>query len=92
MKNDNSIIFTSDNLLDNIDKLGPWSSYGLARIALKHYFPEYYDEDGNCDVSIEVELCAKLGCEYWNDVIIKYQTEVGYDAPDGFNPDYVNEF
>lgn len=86
-------LFTSENLIENIEKLGPWSAYGLASSALMHYFPDAYDEDGNCKEGtiMEVELCYKLGCAYWQDVIIKFQNEVGYNAPDGFNPDAVNE-
>jgi hypothetical protein len=85
-------IFTTENLLDNLDKMGAWSSYGMASEALKHYFPEEYDEDGNCDTSKEVDLLQKLGCNYWQDAIKKYHTEVGYVAPDGFNPNCVNEY
>lgn len=84
-------IFTPENLIENIDRLGPWSSYGLASEALKHYFPKMYDEDGYCDIIKEVELLKKLGFVYWNEVIVKYQTEVGYKAENGFNPDCVNE-
>jgi len=84
-------IFTPDNLLDNLDKLGAWSAYGLASSALLHYFPDEYDENGDCSIQREVELVEKLGCHSWQDVIIKYQNEVGYDAPNGFNTDCVNE-
>lgn len=84
-------IFTPENLLDNLDKLGAWSAYGLASEALKYYFPEEYDENGDCDTIREAELSEKLGCKYWQDVIIKYQNEVGYKAPNGFDPKYVNE-
>ncbi len=72
-------VFTSDNLIENIEKLGAWSAYGLASSALQHYFPNKYDVDGNCDTIKEVELCERLGCNTWQEVIIKYQMEVGYD-------------
>lgn len=85
-------VFTSENLIENIHKLGAWSSYGLAEMALKHYFPNEFDEDGNCDIDREIELMGKLGCDTWHDAIIKYQKEVGYDAPDGFNPKAVNQY
>jgi hypothetical protein len=85
-------IFTPENLIENLDKLGPWSAYGLASEALRHYFPESYDEDGNCEVSEEANLLEKLGCQYWHDVIIKYHKEVGYVAPNGFDSRIVNEF
>lgn len=87
-----TFVFTPDNLLDNLEKLGAWSSYGLASSALKHYFPEEYDEDGYCDTLKECELLGRLGCNTWQDVIAKYQNEVGYDAPDGFNPLAVNQY
>lgn len=83
------IIFTLDNLIDNADKLGPWSSYGLASEALKHYFPEEYDEDAGCSTQREVELVDKLGCKYWSDVVIKYHKEVGYKK---LRKGYVNMF
>jgi hypothetical protein len=28
---DSSIIFTPENLIENIDKLGAWSAYGLGK-------------------------------------------------------------
>lgn len=87
-----AFIFTPENLIENIDKVGAWSSYGLAETALKHYFPEEYDEDDHCPTMKELELVGKLGCNSWHDVIIKYQKEVGYDAPNGFNPKAVNEY
>jgi len=85
------MLFTPENLIDNIEEIGPWSIYGLACEALQHYFPEEYDEDGYCPIEKELEMLKKLGCFYWGDVVIKYQTEVGYNAQDGFNPDLVND-
>jgi len=85
-------VITSDNLIENIDKIGPWSIYGLASIAIKHYFPNEYDADDYCSTVREAELCTELGCMYWQDVVIKYQTEVGYKCPGGFNPEYVNAY
>ena len=64
--------FTTDNLLDNLHLIGPWSQYGLATIALQYYFPTYYDESNFCDPSIEVQLLQRIGCSFWRDVIIKY--------------------
>jgi hypothetical protein len=87
-------VFTPENLLANIDKIGAWSAYGLATEALRHYFPDEYDEDGNCYYGSprEAELLSKIGCSTWQDAIIKYQKEVGYVAPDGFNTEVVNEY
>ena len=87
---------TPDNLIENIEKLGGWSLYGLASTALKHWFPNEYDEDGNCIAGLdrEIELCSKIGCDLWSDVVIKFQNEVGYNVtnPNGFSPDAVNEY
>lgn len=85
-------IFTPENLIENIEKIGAWSSWCLAETALQHYFPEEFDDDGNCDVQREIELCDKIGCKYWHDVIVKFQKEVGYNTPNGFDTDYVNEY
>jgi hypothetical protein len=82
--------YTPENIIKNLDKIGPWSAYGLARIALKHYFPDEYDEDGECNVTRECELMDSLGCMYWHDLIRKFQNEVGYNAPDGFDEGFVN--
>lgn len=82
-------VFTPENLIDNIDKLGPWSAYSLASEALQHYFPEEYADDAWVPVQREVELLRKLGCELWRDAIIKYQKEVGYKE---LNHDIVNEY
>lgn len=82
-------VFTPDNIIENIEKLGAWSAYGLASSALKHYFPDEYDENDFCEVDKEIELMRSLGCESWQDVIKKYSSEIGYEYP--FNPDAVNE-
>jgi hypothetical protein len=93
---DKSFVFTPDNLIENIEKVGAWSSYALASVALQHYFPSEYDENGNCEKGVirEIELCDMLDCKYWHDVIIKFQNEVGYKVtnPNGFSPDFVNEY
>jgi hypothetical protein len=88
--NTEKFVFTRDNFIDNLEKIGVWSIYGLASEALQYYFPEEYDEDGHCDSLKEIELADKLGCQYWQDVVIKYHNEVGYKFP--FDPEYVNEF
>lgn len=80
--------FTPKNLIENLDKLGGWSAYGLASSALQHYFPEAY-EDGFCLTSNEAQLLPLIGCEYWEDIIVKYHKEVGYKY---LNPDVVNEY
>lgn len=84
-------IFTPENLIENIHKIGAWSIYGLATEALKYYFPDEYDEYNNCKVEREIELLQKMKLNCWQDVVIKYQKEVGYVAPDGFNTNCVNE-
>ena len=81
-------VFTPDNLLDNIQRLGAWSSYGLASEALQHYFPEEYENDKSVSVQREVELLEKIDCTFWSDVVIKYHKEIGYK---NLRPDYVNE-
>lgn len=82
--------FTPSNLIENIDKLGALSAYGLASIALEYYFPEEIEEE-SISTEKQIELLEKLGCDTWQDVIIKYQNEIGYDAPNGFNPVCVND-
>ncbi len=84
--------FTPENIIENIEKVGAWSSYGLAGTALKHYFPDEYDEEGYCEVERENELLHSLDCNYWHDLIIKFQKEVGYNAHNGFSKEYVNEY
>lgn len=88
---ESDFIFTPENLLDNLHKLGAWSSYGLASIALQHYFPEEYDQNDGCDTNREVELLEKLGVNYWQDAIVKYHKEIGYEAHRLSNTMYVNE-
>lgn len=83
--------YTPENIIQNLENVGPWSSYYLAEIALQHYFPEECKGETYCEPSRMVELADELGCPYWQDLIIKYQNEVGYDAPDGFDIEYVNQ-
>lgn len=83
---------TPENLIENIEKIGAWSIYGLATEALQYYFPREYDENDCCDTQREVQLLQELGFNCWQDVVIKYQKEVGYKVPDDFNLAAVNEF
>ena len=71
---------TTDNLIENLPKIGAWSSYSLASEALQFYFPKEYDKEGDCILGTkrEMDLCFKLECNSWQDVIIKYHKEIGY--------------
>ena len=82
-------IFTPDNLLDNLEKVGAWSIYGLASIAIKHYFPEIYDKDGYCPTAKEADCLVKMGFCTWDQIVVKYHKEIGYKE---FSPTYVNEY
>jgi hypothetical protein len=95
MSKKSEFLFTKENLIENISKVGVWSAYGLAQEALRYYFPDEYEEDGEClgGVQRELELLEKLGCNSWQEVIIKYHREVGYKPKGGrFNPLAVNLF
>jgi len=81
--------FTKENLIDNLENLGVWSSYGLATIALEYYFPKKY-EDGKIKTGDEAELLSEIGCKLWIDAVKKYHSEVGY-TDSQLNPDMVNE-
>lgn len=82
-------VFTKENLIDNINKLGPWSAYGLASEALRFYFPDEYNDDEDTSTAREAELLIEMGFKYWTDVIEKYHKDVGYSKLD---PTYVNEY
>lgn len=92
MKNEKDFIFTPKNLIKNLNKLGAWSAYGLASIALEYYFPKEYNKKVIPSVQREVKLLESLGCNYWSDVIIKYQKEIGYKANELSNNNYVNKY
>lgn len=86
--------YTPQELIDELPNIGPWSAYYLAEIALIHYFPEIKpkSEHDYIDVMILVEKLHELGCNYWHDVIKKYQEEVGYSPKGGvFCSSLVNE-
>lgn len=84
-------VFTPDNLLDNLHRVGYKSTYGLASIAIAHYYPEIGElEDPIFRINKEVAAIEKLGCKTWEDVITKYHTEVGYKGP--FKTESVNEY
>ena len=65
-------LFTPENLLENLHKLGPWSAYGLASVALQHYFPDEYDEDGNQIGGTEM-LCTKRNVQMYS---FKYEKNI----------------
>ena len=93
MKEEKPFKFTPENLLENIKILGPWSQYHLATIALEAWFPDEYDEDGNCigDTGREAELLLSLGMQYWADAVEKYHKETGYTA-NQLESECVNEY
>lgn len=93
MTPESEFLFTPENLIENIDKLGAWSSYGLAEQAIEHYHPECLGMEG----MEKLNYISNLKCNgeentHWQDWIIKYQKEVGYNAPNGFNPKCVNKY
>jgi len=67
---------TPENLLENIDQLAGWPIYGLASQALEYYFPDEYELE--LSVSDEADLLEKLGLKFWDDIVIKYHTEIGF--------------
>ncbi len=78
----------TENIIENIDKIGAWSLYGLAETAINHFYPEYkklYSEDRPAE---SASIMAKL-CDDWHGIVVKYQKEVGYKK---FRKGYVNEF
>lgn len=79
--------FTPKNLIKNINKIGPWSLYGLAEQAIEHYYPEYKRLSRNKPAE-GPGIMAKL-CDDWHGIVIRYQKEVGYKE---FRKGYVNEF
>jgi hypothetical protein len=86
------MIITTENLIENLPKLGGWSLFSLAESAIQHYFPSEFDENDYCETRRVVELMRKLGCITWIQVIEKYHTEVGYKPEGGvFNVEAVNE-
>lgn len=81
-----AFVFTPENLLDNLEKLGPWSAYGLAEEAIHHYHPEISEIE---DTLKRIQAQAAVSPGGWHDWIVKYHKEVGYEGP--FNPGAVNE-
>ena len=85
-------VFTPENLIKNIKKIGPWSAFGLAEEAMFHYFPHIKRMRDTAKQIGEMARISSLFEMDWGDWIVKYQKEVGYDAPNGFGREYVNEF
>ena len=83
-------VFTPKNILKNLNRLGAWSTYGLASFALKHYFPKSYTHD--VLPQNEVKLLTIIGCKEWREAVVKYHTEIGYTYADLSNTDYVNAY
>jgi hypothetical protein len=78
---------TTENLLDNLESLGPWSRFGLAEKAFKHYYPWYSGLYEMNPVSAITAMATKE--EDWDKLIERYHKEEGYRF---LSPDYVNEF
>jgi hypothetical protein len=80
-------VFTPDNLIDNLDRLGPWSTFALAEEAMLHYFPSLEFKDMVERISRMAAICCKYEM-CWQDMVLLYHLDKGYK---NFNPDYVNE-
>jgi len=92
-----SRLITPENLLRYLRTrwIGAWSAYGLAGSALRHYFPDKYDDERDIEPSVqeEITMAAELGCQDWAELIEKYHREVGYKPEGGFfHPEAVNRF
>lgn len=87
-KVDEPIVFNAENLLQKVHRLGPWSSFYLAEIAMFHYFPHIEVKEDAIEKINEMCRISGLFNMYWHNWVIKYHTEIGYKE---FNPDYVNE-
>jgi len=86
------MIFTKENLIENLDKVGPWSMLCLAEEAVEHYFP-WDDEYGSREVKETVKLVKQLGYENFQDLVEKFHTDVGYKPEEGtFNSDCINQY
>jgi hypothetical protein len=83
------IVFTPENLLDNIESLGPWSSYALAEIAICHYFPDVRKIKKPVDLIKAMSDLCFIYEMYWSDWIIMYHNDIGYKR---INPRFVNEY
>jgi hypothetical protein len=84
------MIITPENLIENLHTLGPWSLFGLTEEAMFHYHPELQSIQ---DVTSRLDKMLSLSRGMtWKDWIVKYDKEIGYHAPNGFNPMAVNEF
>lgn len=82
------IKFTPENLLYRVDKIGGWSQWHLAGIALDHFFPKRRAKD---NVLADAKLCTRMGCNYWWEVIIFYHITVGY-TKEQMHPYVVNKY
>ena len=79
---------TPKNLIKNIDRIGGWSLYSLAEIAIQHYYPKEWEEKVDEWESNTPQIMSFL-CNDWKGIVIKYQKEIGYKK---FSKDYVNKF
>lgn len=68
----------SNNLIEMLPEIGPWSTYALAEKAIICYCPEVQDEDGDVSTEKAASCLNDMGLSSWQDVIIKYHTEIGY--------------
>lgn len=76
--------FTPENIVENLDKIGPWSMYYLAEIAFYHFFQ---DEMEPKDTVERLQFMADKGD--WPGMVKKYAAEVGYTK---FKKGCVNRF
>ena len=80
---------TPENLINNMQQLGPYSRFYLAEVAFKHYYGWYrgmYEID---PVQAINEMSEKE--PDWDKLIERYHQEEGY-TEHSLNPDFVNKF
>jgi hypothetical protein len=84
--------FAPDNLLDNLNRLGPWSQFALAEEAIYYYYPRIKRMTNTIkQIQAMADLCLEYDM-YWVDWIITFQMDKGYKRNAGFSRDYINEW
>lgn len=81
-----SFVFTPENLIDNLDKIGGWSLLSLSETAIAYYHPHLKPKDEFERMDIVQMINAEPD---WYDVVKRYHLEIGYTTE--INPDVVNE-
>jgi len=86
------MIFKPENIINQLDDVGPWSFYFLGEVAIKYYY-KWYRGLYTMNFLAAMDKAREVEPD-WRRLIVRFDKEVGFKNhfPNGFPNGYVNQY